>query len=110
MEKDGTPVYISVVTIGELRRGIEKIRYRKDFEQAQKLERWLNGILGDYADYILDIDLDTAQVWGRLRVPNHENALDKQVAATALIHDLIIITRNVGDFGECGAGLFNPFQ
>lgn len=110
VEKDGTPLYISVVTIGELRRGIEKIRHRKDFEQAQKLERWLNSMLVDYADNILGIDLDTAQVWGRLRVPNHENALDKQIAATALIHDLVIVTRNVGDFGECGVRLFNPFQ
>ncbi|MYH69373.1 MAG: type II toxin-antitoxin system VapC family toxin [Gammaproteobacteria bacterium] len=110
VERDGTPVYISVVTIGELRRGIEKIRHRTDFEQAQKLERWLNGILADYADNILDFDRDTAQVWGRLRVPNHENALDKQIAATALIHDLIIVTRNVGDFRECSVRLFNPFQ
>lgn len=110
VEKDETPLYISVVTIGELRRGIEKIRHRKDFEQADKLEQWLNSVLADYADNILDFDRDSAQVWGRLRVPNHENALDKQIAATALVHDLTIVTRNVGDYGECGVGLLNPFQ
>ncbi len=110
VEKDETPVYISVVTIGELRRGIEKIRHRQDFEQADKLERWLNSLLVSYGDNILGFDQDAAQVWGKLRVPYHENVLDKQIAATALIHDLIIVTRNVSDYRECGIRLLNPFQ
>jgi predicted nucleic acid-binding protein len=50
-----------------------------------------------------------AQVWGRLRVPHPENALDKQIAATALIHDLILVTRNTDDFDCTGARLLNPF-
>lgn len=108
--KDETPVYISVVTIGELRRGIEKIRHRQDFEQADKLERWFNSMLASYRDNILGFDEDAAQVWGKLRVPYHENALDKQIAATALIHDLTIVTRNVRDYRECGVRLLNPFQ
>ena len=110
VKKDETPVYISVITIGELRRGIEKIRHRRDFIQADRLEHWLNGILAEYADNILGFDLDMAQVWGKLRVPNHENPFDKQIAATAIIHDLTIVTRNSTDFAGCGARLFNPFQ
>ena len=108
--KDETLVYISVVSVGELRRGIEKIRHRQDFKQADNLERWFNSLLTEYGDNILGFDRDAAQVWGKLGVPYHENALDKQIAATALIHDLTIVTRNVSDYKDCGASLLNPFQ
>lgn len=103
-------VFLSVVTIGELRRGIELILHRGDEDQAQQLQKWFDVILTDYADCILDLDSDVAQVWGRLRVPHPENALDKQIAATALIHDLTVVTRNQGDFTSTGVKLINPFQ
>lgn len=102
-------VYLSVVTTGELRRGIENIKYRGDGEQAAILESWLNMILVEYNDYVLDFNHEIAQVWGRLRVPHHENMLDKQIAATALIHDLTVVTRNTDDFKACGVRLYNPF-
>ncbi len=103
-------VFISVVTVGELRRGVELIRHRGDDKQAELLEKWLLSILGGFQDYILDIDKDTAQVWGKLRVPHHENALDKQIAATALIHDLTLVTRNETHFDGTGVKTINPFE
>lgn len=103
------PAYISVVTVGELRRGVELICHRGDLIQAEKLEKWLSAMLRDYEDYILDIDPDIAQVWGRLRVPHPENALDKQIAATALIHNLTLVTRNDRHFQNTGVRLINPF-
>ncbi len=103
------PVFISVVTIGELRRGVELIRHRGDERQARQLEKWLTGILAQYRDNILDIDPDTAQLWGYLRVPHPENALDKLIAATALIYDLTVVTRNHKDFVKTGIKVFNPF-
>ena len=103
-------VFISVVTVGELRRGIELIRHRGDRRQATQLEKWLDQLLGDYEDRVLDITGDIAQLWGRLRVPHPENALDKQIAATALIYDLTVVTRNHKDFSKTGVRLLNPFK
>ena len=107
--EDETQLYISVVTVGELRRGVELIHYRGDARQANKLEKWLEALLSEYQDYILDINQDIAQLWGRLRVPHSENALDKQIAATALIYELTVVTRNHKDFVKTGVRVLNPF-
>ena len=106
----GTDLFISVITIGELRRGVELIRYRGDKKQAEKLEEWLAKIIRDYAENILDFTETESQVWGRLRVPNYENAVDKQIAATALTYGLTLVTRNIDDFTDCGVELLNPFD
>ena len=107
--KERTPVLLSVITIGELRRGVELLRHRGDSHQAERLEEWLEALLSEYREFILDIDTDIAQLWGRLRVPYAENALDKQMAATALIHDLTVVTRNEADFRKSGVRVLNPF-
>ena len=104
-----SPMFLSVVTVGELRRGVELIRHRGDVRQANQLEKWLTALLADYRDNILDINPDIAQLWGRLRVPHPENALDKLIAATALIYDLTIVTRNHKDFVKTGVKVLNPF-
>ncbi len=104
------PVYLSVVTIGELRRGIELIRHRGDAHQARQLETWLQKILSKYEDRILPLDVDSAQIWGRLRVPHPENALDKQIAATALTHSLTVVTRNERHYRDTGVTVLNPFE
>jgi hypothetical protein len=106
---DDLALFLSAVTIGELRRGVELIRHRGDLEQARRLEAWLDVILRDYTNRVLDLDAVAAQVWGRLRVPHPENALDKQIAATALVHGLTLVTRNTRDFQATGALVLNPF-
>ncbi len=103
-------IYLSVITIGELRRGVERIRYRGDMDQATSLENWLSTILSGYGNFILNFTLDEAQVWGTLRAVNHEHEVDKQLAATALIYDLTVVTRNVAHFEGTGCTLLNPFQ
>lgn len=103
------PIYIAAVTIGELRRGIELLKHRGDVKQAQALERWLGRLLKDFGESVLAFDADTAQIWGRLRVPHPENPLDKQIAATALIHDLVLVTRSIKHYSATGVKLLNPF-
>jgi predicted nucleic acid-binding protein len=105
----GEPVYLSVVSVGELRRGVELIRHRGETDQARLLEAWLTTILDRYRENILAFEADAAQVWGRLRVPNAGHELDKQIAAIALVNDLTVVTRNTADFEGTGVKLMNPF-
>ncbi len=110
INEEAIPVFISVITVGELRRGVELIRHRGDQAQAEQLEQWLEGMVEEYAQHILEFTAEEAQVWGKLRVPHYQDALDKQIAAIALTYDLIVVTRNVKDFSATGVGLLNPFE
>jgi predicted nucleic acid-binding protein len=65
--RDNTARYLSAITVGELRQGVEMIRHRRDEVQARRLDRWLARVTSDDADAILPIDYETAEVWGRLR-------------------------------------------
>jgi len=104
------PLFLASITIGELRRGVDLIRRRGDGAQADALEQWLAVLLDDYGDRVLVLDAEAAQLWGRLRVPHPEHALDKQIAAIALLHDLTVVTRNTADFLSTGVALLNPFH
>ncbi len=107
--RDSAGLFLSVITIGELRQGVERIRHRGDAAQAKRLESWLDRVTTDYADAIIPFDEETAHIWGRLRAPHPENPLDKQIAATALLHDLIVVTRNTSHYEPTAVRLFNPF-
>ena len=106
---EGTALYLSVITLGELRQGVERIRHRGDQRQARALERWLQQLTVNYGDAILPFEEDAADIWGRLRALHPENPLDKQIAATALIYDLIVVTRNTAHYQPTGVRLLNPF-
>lgn len=103
-------LYLSAITVGELRRGVELIRHRGDEPQARLLERWMGNVLRDYENQVLVFDADAAQVWGHLRVPHPEHELDKQIAAIALVHDLTVVTRNVKHFHASGVKVLDPFS
>jgi toxin FitB len=70
----------------------------------------LTSILAEFRNHVLDFDGDAAQVWGRLQVPHPEHAIDKQIAAIALVNNLTVVTRNKEDFTSSGVRLINPFS
>ena len=104
------PVFLSAISVGELRRGVELIRRRGDAEQARLLEAWMASVVKSFGGRILAFDADAAQISGHLRVPDPAHAIDKQIAAIALVNDLTLVTRNVTDFEGSGVRLANPFQ
>lgn len=105
----GNSIYLSVLTIGELRQGVEKIR-RKDNITAESLEKWLKGVESLMVGRILPVTQTIAERWGYLNVPDALPVIDGLLAATALEHDLILVTRNVRDVKRSGVRLLNPFS
>ena len=89
---------------------MERVRNRGDEPQARLLERWLNRVTSTFDDAILAFDEEAAEIWGRLRVSTPENPLDKQIAATALINDLTVVTRNTSHYSPTGVRVLNPFS
>lgn len=102
--------YISVVSLGEIIQGIEKLKRRNDFPQAQKLQDWYDDKLLTVIDNILPFAEECAKVWGKLMAINPHNPIDKQLVATAMVHDLTLITRNVKDIQATGVKFINPFN
>ena len=102
-------LYLSCLTVGEIRRGIERLR-RKDEVQARAIERWLAGLRRFYQDRIVPIDIEIAERWGRLSAAATLPAVDGLLAATALARDWTIVTRNVADFAPSGARVLNPWE
>ena len=102
-------VFLSALVIGEIRRGIEIVR-RKDSEQAEAIERWLTTVTSSFGDRILPVTRQIAEEWGRLSVPDPVPVIDGLLAATARVHSLTLVTRNVKDVVRTGVLLVNPFD
>jgi toxin FitB len=106
-------LYLSVITIGEIAKGIAKQRRiggDSAILRADALQSWLEGLLADYANRILEVDIAVATRWGRLCDEHPEHPTDMLLAATALDHGLTIATRNVDHFRPAGVPVLNPFQ
>jgi toxin FitB len=102
--------YLSVLVVGEIRQGIERVRPR-DPKQADALDRWLGGLLSTYRERILPVTVEIAQEWGRGNVPPHAPpTIDGLLAATAKVHRLTLVTRNVSDVAATGVPVLNPFE
>ena len=102
-------VFLSVLTLGELRRGVERI-HRRDPKTARIIGTWLDRILDRFQDRILDVDQAVAEQWGRLGIPDSLPDVDGLIAATALVHDLVVVTRNVKHIAPTGVRHVNPFK
>jgi toxin FitB len=102
-------LFISVLTVGEIRLGIERLR-RKDSVQADALEQWLDGLRAAYGDHVIDMDSGIAEEWGRLNVPDPLPVIDGLLAATAQARGWTLVTRNVADLARCDVPIINPFD
>jgi predicted nucleic acid-binding protein len=102
-------IYLSALTIGEIRKGIENIR-RRDKRTAEVLEAWLGEVVATHSDRILPVDEGIADQWGRYNVPDPLPVLDSLLAATASVHGLTLVTRNVKHVERTGVECLNPFS
>jgi toxin FitB len=102
-------IFISALTIGEIRLGIERLR-GQDAGQADLLEQWVRGLHAGYGDHIIDVDAAAAEEWGRLSVPDPLPVIDGLLAASAKIRGWTLVTRNTADMVRSGVALLNPFE
>jgi predicted nucleic acid-binding protein len=102
-------IYLSALTLGEIRKGIENIR-RRDEPAAEALEDWFQELEASHSDHILPVDQTIAEQWGRFNVPASLPVIDSLLAATASIHGLILVTRNLKDVERTGVDCLNPFS
>jgi predicted nucleic acid-binding protein len=103
-------LYLSVLTIGEIERGIEKLRARGEDARVAGLDGWLAGLVKQFSDRILPVDVAVATEWGQQRSARKIPSIDGLIAATARVHGLTLVTRNVADMAGTGARLHNPFK
>lgn len=106
---DERELYLSVLVVGEIRQGIERLQAR-DPEQAAVFEDWLTELRGRYADRILEIGLADAELWGRMNALDPLPAADSLMAAQARNRDMVLVSANARDFERTGVELLNPFE
>ncbi len=101
-------LWLSVLVVGELRRGIELIR-RRDESAATALQAWLESMLRDFSDRVLPVTIAISQRWALISVPDPVPVVDGLLAATAIEHGLALVTRNTGDVMRTGVEHVDPF-
>lgn len=103
-------LHVSVLTLAEIEQGIARIRGRGDQQQAAALERWLADVDAGFDDRVLPVTLPVAVAWGRWQYPHPLPVVDGLIAATARVHGMTVVTRNVKDFALAGVDVLNPFR
>ncbi|AYM09331.1 type II toxin-antitoxin system VapC family toxin [Agrobacterium tumefaciens] len=108
--RDSRDFYISAITILELERGIFNIQ-RRDIEQGSRLRAWMDSrVRPGFADRIISIDEAVATRCAHLHIPDRRNEADALIAATAIVHGLVVVTRNIQDFQETGVVVVDPWR
>jgi toxin FitB len=101
-------LYLSVLVVGEIRQGVERLR-RRDPAQAAPYETWLAALRHGFADRLVPLTVEVCEEWGRLNVPDPLPVVDGLMAATAKVRGWTFVTRNVADLARAGVRLLNPF-
>ena len=109
MQAEPNTLFISVLTLGELRKGVE-IKRKSDPTSADLLSAWVDGLEQNFADRIIPIDAPVARLWGELSADRSRAVIDTLIAATALTHDLTLVTRNGKDVKDIDVALLDPFS
>jgi toxin FitB len=99
----------SVLVLAEIRHGIE-LKRRSDRQQAKSLDRWFSQMRTRLGDRVLPVDEPVAETWALLGIPNPLPLIDGLLAATAKVHGLTLVTRNVADIAMTGVSLLDPFS
>ena len=107
-EHKADQLWLSVLVVGELRRGVELLR-RRDERAGTRLSEWLDTVTHDFGDRIVPITIEVAERWAALNVPDPVPVVDGLLAATALERDLVLVTRNTADIERTGVAVVNPF-
>ena len=102
-------LHVSVLTLGEIEQGIARVRGRGYRDQALALERWLREVQAGFEDRVLPVTLPVAAAWGRQQYARPLPVIDALIAATARVHSLTVVTRNVKDFELAGVQVLSPF-
>ena len=102
-------LWTSTLVLGELHKGVELLR-RRDAVRAARLEDWLGRLVHAYGDRVLPVSTGVAVEWGRMNVPDPLPVVDGYLAATARVHGLTLVTRNVKDVERTGVSVLNPFD
>jgi predicted nucleic acid-binding protein len=106
---DVMEIYISVVVPGEIQRGIEKM-FKKNPIRARLFESWLDSVIEEFQGRILSVDMATARMWGKMTSKRTLPLVDSLLAATSMVHGLILVTRNIKDIHDTGVSYLNPFE
>ena len=106
---EDSSLYLSVLVIGEIRKGIERIR-AKDNAQANAIENWLMAVDKAFGERILPVDRAVANEWGRLNASRPLPVIDGLLAATAKTHRMTLVTRNTADIAGLDVHILNPFE
>jgi toxin FitB len=101
--------YISTLVVGEIRRGVDRM-WENEPSRATVLEQWLVTLMTSYRDRTLAVTTEIAEEWGRLSASNPPPIIDGLMAATAKVHNLTFVTRNIADVERTGVSLLNPFR
>jgi toxin FitB len=102
-------LYLSVLVVGEIRQGIERLR-RRDPGQAAPYETWLAALVHGFADRLVPVTAEVCEEWGRLDVPDPLPVIDGLMAATAKVRGWTFVTRNAAGLARTGVRLLNPFD